>query len=66
MLFRSYNLGNSNGYSVRDVIKVAQRVVNRDIPVGEEGRRAGDPPVLVANSDKIRRELNWRPMYEDL
>ena len=62
----TYNLGNSNGYSVRDVIKVAQRVVNRDIPVAEEGRRAGDPPVLVANSDKIRRELNWRPMYEDL
>jgi UDP-glucose 4-epimerase len=61
-----YNLGNSTGYSVRDVIKVAQRVTKRDIPVVEDGRRPGDPPVLIANSDRIRRELGWKPMYEDL
>lgn len=61
-----YNLGNSKGYSVRDVIKVAQRVTKRDIPAVEEGRRPGDPPVLIANSGKIHRELGWNPMYEDL
>jgi UDP-glucose 4-epimerase len=61
-----YNLGNSKGYSVWDVIKVAQRVTKRDIPAVEEGRRPGDPAVLVANSDRIRRDLNWKPMYEDL
>ena len=61
-----YNLGNSKGYSVRDVIKVAQRVTKRDIPAVEEGRRLGDPPVLIANSERIHRELGWKPMYEDL
>ena len=61
-----YNLGNSRGHSVRDVINVAQRITKRDFPVVEEVRRPGDPAVLIANSDRIRKELGWEPMYEDL
>jgi UDP-glucose 4-epimerase len=61
-----YNLGNSKGYSVRDVINTGQRVTGRYIPVVEGERRPGDPAVLVANSEKIRRELGWKPIYEDL
>ena len=61
-----YNLGNCRGHSVRDVINTAQSVTGSPIPVVEEGRRPGDPAVLIANSDRIRRELGWRPVYEDL
>lgn len=61
-----YNIGNSKGYSVREVIEVAVRVSGRSIPIVEAGRRKGDPAVLVAGSDKIRRELGWQPRYEDL
>ena len=62
----AYNLGNSVGYSVRQVIDLAAKVTGRNIPVLEDARRAGDPAVLVANSGKIKRELGWRPKYEDL
>jgi UDP-glucose 4-epimerase len=61
-----YNMGNCRGYSVRDVINTAQSVTGSHIPVVEKGRRPGDPAVLIANSDRIRRELGWKPMYEDL
>lgn len=61
-----YNLGNNRGYSVREVVEVARKITGHPIPVIETGRRAGDPAVLVASSDKIRRELGWRPNYEDL
>ena len=61
-----YNLGNSKGYSVREVITLARRITGHSIPVKETGRRAGDPAVLVAGSEKIRKELNWRPRYENL
>ena len=56
-----YNLGNGRGYSVREVIETARTVTHRAIPVAEQPRRAGDAPVLVANSNKIRRELGWQP-----
>jgi UDP-glucose 4-epimerase len=56
-----YNLGNGRGYSVREVIETARTVTHRAIPVVEQPRRAGDAPVLVANSNKIRRELGWQP-----
>ena len=52
-----YNLGNGLGYSVRQVIDAARKVTGRDIPVKEEPRRPGDPPQLVASSEKIRAEL---------
>jgi len=61
-----YNLGNNRGYSVRNVIEIAAKVTEKQIPAVDDGRRSGDPAVLIANSDKIRKELGWRPQYEDL
>jgi UDP-glucose 4-epimerase len=58
---RVFNLGNGSGYSVREVIDVARAVTDVDIPVEETARRAGDPPVLVASSERIRTELGWMP-----
>lgn len=62
-----YNLGcGGDGYSVRDVIETARRVTGREIPVRVGSRRAGDPAVLIASSDKIKRELGWQPQFQDL
>jgi UDP-glucose 4-epimerase len=61
-----YNLGNGAGFSVRQVIESARRVTRKAIKAVEAARRPGDPAVLVASSDKIRRELHWRPKYPDL
>lgn len=61
-----YNLGNGKGFSVREVIEAARRVTGHAIPVKEVARRAGDPAVLVASSDKIKRELGWKPEYTQL
>ena len=61
-----YNVGNSYGYSVREVIETAIKVTGQQVLALETDRRPGDPPVLVANSNKIRRELGWKPHYEDL
>jgi len=61
-----YNLGNNRGYSVREVIDIAAKVTGKQIPTIEDGRRSGDPAVLIANSDKIRKELGWQPRFEDL
>ena len=64
---RIYNLGcGGNGYSVREVIDTAQRVTGKDIAKKVGPRRAGDPPVLIASSDKIERELDWKPKNQDL
>jgi UDP-glucose 4-epimerase len=56
-----FNLGNGNGFSVREVIAAAERVTGREIPTREAPRRPGDPPQLVSASDLIRRELHWTP-----
>jgi UDP-glucose 4-epimerase len=56
-----YNLGTGDGYSVKEVIETARRVTGAEIPVREEPRRPGDPPELVASSDRIRTELGWEP-----
>jgi len=61
-----YNLGNGNGYSVREVIEVAERVAKKKISVIESKRRAGDPARLVASSEKIGKELGWVPKYPEL
>ena len=61
-----YNLGNGKGFSVREVIETARRVTGHPIPVREVERRPGDPAILVASSEKIKRELNWRPQYPTL
>ncbi|MGB2712306.1 MAG: UDP-glucose 4-epimerase GalE [Conexibacter sp.] len=58
---RIFNLGNGNGFSVREVIEAARAVTGREIPVVEAPRRPGDPPMLVAASAKIRAELDWEP-----
>ena len=64
---RIYNLGcGGNGYSVREVIETARQVTGKDIPVRIGPRRAGDPAILIASSDKIKRELGWQPQYQDL
>jgi UDP-glucose 4-epimerase len=54
-----FNLGNGNGFSVREVIAAAERVTGAPIPTVESPRRPGDPPMLVAASQKIRTELGW-------
>ena len=61
-----YNLGNSAGYSVRQVIDEVRSVTGRGIKVLDAPRRAGDPSVLVANSSKARQALGWQPQYESL
>lgn len=58
-----YNLGNGNGYSVREVIETALRVTGQLIPCIELPRRLGDAPRLVASSEKTRRELGWNPRH---
>jgi UDP-glucose 4-epimerase len=63
---RAYNMGNARGYSNREVIETAQRVIGRDIPYVPAPRRPGDPARLVASSERIRTELGWQPRYPDL
>jgi UDP-glucose-4-epimerase GalE len=59
-----YNLGTGSGHSVREVIRTAEEVTGRAVPVREGPRRPGDPPMLVAAADKVQRELGWRPRYD--
>jgi UDP-glucose 4-epimerase len=61
-----YNLGNGRGFSVREVIGVARQVTRHPIPAIEAARRPGDPAVLVASSDRIRKELGWTTRYPTL
>ncbi|HEY8491919.1 MAG TPA: UDP-glucose 4-epimerase GalE, partial [Dehalococcoidia bacterium] len=64
--WRAYNLGNGRGFSNREVIEAARRVTGHPIPVEEAPRRPGDPPVLVASSERARRELGWEPRVASL
>ena len=62
-----FNLGcGGDGYTVREVIEAARDVTAREIKVRVTGRRAGDPAVLVASSEKIKRELGWNPKRQYL
>lgn len=61
-----YNIGNGQGFSVREVIDSVGRVTGKPISVEEQPRRPGDPAVLVASSEKIKRELGWNPQFVDL
>jgi len=60
------NCGYGQGYSVREVVDVMRKVSGRDLVAEETDRRAGDPPVLIANNRKIRETLGWTPKYDDL
>ncbi len=61
-----YNLGSEHGFSVREVIAACERVTGRRIVVEESGRRAGDPAILVASSQKIKAELGWERRYPEM
>lgn len=62
----AFNCGYGHGYSVREVVDAARNVSGIRFPVKESQRREGDPPVLVADSSKIRQKLHWQPRYDDL
>jgi len=61
-----YNLGNGDGYSVRQVIRMCEKVSGKKIPAIERPRRPGDPPKLVASAEKAIRELGWKPQFPKL
>jgi UDP-glucose 4-epimerase len=61
-----YNLGNGDGYSVREVVKMCEKVTDKKIPAIEKPRRPGDPPKLVASAEKAKRELGWQPKFAKL
>jgi UDP-glucose 4-epimerase len=61
-----YNLGTGGGSSVREVIAACRRITGRKIDIVEKPRRPGDPPRLIASSEKIKRDLGWRPQFESL
>lgn len=63
---RIWNCGYGRGASVRDVIAALERVTGRKLPVEEGPRRPGDPPELVADATRLRRELGWQPRHDDL
>ena len=64
--FNAFNLGNGNGYSVKEVIAACEKAVGTEIPYTIGPRRDGDPATLVASSAKARNELNWTPQHESI
>ncbi len=64
--FFRYNLGNGNGFSVKQVVETAREVTGHPIPAEIVDRRPGDPDILIADSTSIRRDLGWEPQYPDL
>ncbi|MCP4515480.1 MAG: UDP-glucose 4-epimerase GalE, partial [Delftia sp.] len=62
----TYNLGNGQGFTVKEVVETCRQVTGHPIPAQVGPRRAGDPATLIASSDKIKRELGWKPQYPDL
>jgi UDP-glucose 4-epimerase len=61
-----FNLGNGNGFSVREVIDTATKITGKQIKVVECDRRAGDPPALIGSGDRAKQILGWKPKYPDL
>jgi UDP-glucose 4-epimerase len=60
------NVGYGHGYSVREVLRIVEKVGGEPLTIREEARRAGDPAYLVARADRIRTELGWQPRHDDL
>jgi UDP-glucose 4-epimerase len=63
---RIYNVGHGKGYSIRAVVKAVEGVLGRKLDIAVGQRRPGDPAVLVASPQKLRRELAWKPQHSDL
>jgi UDP-glucose 4-epimerase len=61
-----YNIGNGQGFSVRQIVEAVRRVTGKPIAVVDEPRRPGDPAVLIASSDKITSELGWKPEHASI
>lgn len=62
----TYNLGNAEGYSVKQVVEVCRRITGKEIPASVVERRSGDPAVLVSSSEKAMKDLGWGPEFPDL
>lgn len=61
-----YNLGNGKGFSVKEVIEMTRKVTGKEIPEEIAPRRPGDPSILIASSEKVTEQLQWRPKYDSL
>ena len=61
-----FNLGNGVGFTVKEVVEIARKVIGHPIPAKEEHRRSGDPSMLIASSAKAKEVLGWNPQYADL
>ncbi len=61
-----YNLGSGKGFSVQEIIDKVKEVTGRDVPQVIGARRDGDPAILIASPEKIKKELNWKPKYDDI
>ena len=62
----TFNCGYGHGYSVREVLDTVERVNGQKLNIIEKPRRAGDPPMLIAKTDRIKETLNWQPQFDDL
>ena len=63
---RQYNLGNGKGFTVRQVLDTTEKVIGKPVPREDGPRRPGDPATLIASSEKITKDWNWKPKYPDL
>jgi UDP-glucose 4-epimerase len=63
---RVFNCGYEFGYSVKEVVEAVKKITCRNFKTEDTERRPGDPPVLIADSSRLKNELNWRPMHADL
>jgi UDP-glucose 4-epimerase len=61
-----YNLGTGGGTSVREIVATCEKVTSKKIAVVEKPRRPGDPARLIAGSEKVQRELGWKPKYQSI
>jgi UDP-glucose-4-epimerase GalE len=63
---KKYNVGTGRGFSVKEVLAAVERVTGKKVPFELGPRREGDPPLLVADSTRLQKELGWKPRYSDL